>query len=72
VHSGDEALALDGVGGYVHYPFTTPASVSLRCEHLADGGLFAGVKQTLQEVRFTAEHEFAEGFLSGRHGVVDR
>jgi hypothetical protein len=63
VHSGDESLALDGVGAYARYQFTTPASVSLRYEHLADDGLFSRVKQTLQEVTFTAEHKFAEGFL---------
>jgi hypothetical protein len=63
VHSGDDSLALDGVGTYAHYQFTTPASVSLRYEFLADDGLFGGIKQNLQELTLTAEHKFAEGFL---------
>jgi len=63
VHAGDVSSALDGVGAYARYQLTSHAALALRYEHLADDGLFARVKQNLQELTFTAEGKLADGFL---------
>jgi hypothetical protein len=64
VMASDPAGSLTGLGVYARYQAAPKAALSVRYEHLDDeGGLFGGVPQTLQEVTFTAEYRFDEGFL---------
>ncbi len=63
VDPGSDALALNGVGAYARYKPTAPSTLALRYERLDDEGLFGGIDQELQELTFTAEWKFAEGFL---------
>jgi hypothetical protein len=50
VHAGDPSSALDGIGAYARYQATAIAALAVRYEHLADDGLFAGVKQNAELV----------------------
>jgi hypothetical protein len=50
---------------YVRYALPRSWAVAGRVEYLSDrGGLFSGTTQALKETTFTAEHQFAAGFLT--------
>jgi len=59
----DAETALQGTGVYARFQASAPTALSLRYERLDDEGLFGGIEQVLQEVTFTLEHKFADGFL---------
>jgi hypothetical protein len=62
--ASDPAGSLTGLGLYGRYQASPKAGLSVRYERVDDeGGLFGGVPQLLQEVTFTAEYRFDEGFL---------
>jgi hypothetical protein len=64
VMASDPAGSLTGLGLYTRYQAAPKAALSVRYERVDDeGGLFGGVPQLLQEVTFTAEYRFDEGFL---------
>jgi len=59
----DPETSLQGTGVYARFQASAPTALSLRYERLDDEGLFGGIEQVLQEVTFTLEHKFADGFL---------
>jgi len=64
VMASDPAGSLTGLGVYGRYQAAPKAALAARYERLDDeGGLFGGVPQLLQEVTFTVEYRFEEGFL---------
>lgn len=63
VTKNSDALALNGLGAYARYKPSDPSTVAVRYERLDDQGLFGGIDQVLQELTFTAEWKFADGFL---------
>lgn len=63
VMASDPSGSLTGLGLYGRYQASPKAALSARYERLDDeGGLFGGVPQLLQEVTFTAEYRFDDGF----------
>ncbi len=64
VNAGDEATALSGLGLYGRFKPSDPSTLAVRYERLDDEGLFGAIDQVLQEITFTAEWKFADGFLA--------
>lgn len=63
VQKADPETSLQGTGVYARFQASAPVALSVRYERLDDEGLFGGIEQLLQEVTFTLEHKFADGFL---------
>ncbi|HEY7791178.1 MAG TPA: outer membrane beta-barrel protein [Vicinamibacterales bacterium] len=63
VIEGGARTSLDGAAAYVRYQAAHATAAGLRYEHLADSGLFTGVRQTVQEATATLERRLSDGFL---------
>jgi hypothetical protein len=59
----DPSLALQGIGVYGRYQFTSATAVGARYERLDDEGLFGGIDQVLHEATLTVEYKFGDNFI---------
>ena len=64
VNAADPSTALSGLGVYARFKPSDPSTLAVRYERLDDEGLFGGIDQVLQEITFTGEWKFADGFLA--------